>query len=96
MNDTIERTETSVQVTAPSRVRRIRNRVGQVLLSAAFLVGLGALPASATDPTTPQDVFTAAPSALELSLLAIAGVVIVPAVGYLAVKKGWPLVKRMF
>jgi hypothetical protein len=71
-------------------------RIATVLGTSATTVGVLATGAFAVDPTTPQDALSPGASALSTDLLAIAGVAVVPGVAILAVKKGWPLIKRFF
>jgi hypothetical protein len=83
-------------VKAPSRVRRVA--VAGIATVAAFLCTIisGGGTAFAVDPTDAKDVYTSAGTGLSTALLAVAGVIVVPAVTILAVKKGWPMLRRMF
>jgi hypothetical protein len=71
-------------------------RFATVAGTTATTIGVLATAALATDPTTAQEALSPGADALKLALLAVAGAAVIPGVTILAVKKGWPMVKRFF
>lgn len=90
----------AVQTDRPaSVVARIRRRVASLFIALAFglvgTVGIAGV-ASAQTPSDAAGVMASAGTGLSTQLLLVAAAIVVPAVTILAVKKGWPLLKRFF
>jgi hypothetical protein len=83
-----------------TRTGRLKGRLAARSLTVAAgaftLVGLAAGASFASTPTSAADLATTEAPAMSEALLGVAGAVAVPAVTILAVKKGWPWIKRFF
>jgi hypothetical protein len=92
--------DTSTRSIAPKagRLRRIAYRLSALFgaISVALFGFAGAADAQVSSPTSASQAFQTAGSGLSTQLLLVVGAIVIPAVTILAVKKGWPLLKRFF